>query len=354
MIEAADLRAAVAAGTLSEAQAASLTELARARRQGRAALTPQEEPFALFRGFNEVFIVAGLGILGIGWFGLWSVAVATARQDFDTTVVLACAATLTVVAALSEYFVRRRRMIAPAIALTLAWAAASLPLWFVWLGRYSVFGGVDLEAAALPMGAATATVLLFWARYRVPFALAVIAVGAFAALILALAAQTGRPVSFDTLFVLSASGPFAVATLAFGLALFALAMRFDMADPHRLGLRSANGFWLHVAAAPAIVNTVALTLLRGETPATVGALAGFLTLLALVAVVIDRRSFLIAAMGYVVVLVSSISTGPSGAGGVTLALGAALVALGAGWQRVRAILVRPLPDRLRAGLPPTG
>ena len=352
MIESADLRAAVAAGVLSEGQAASLATLAAARRAGRAALRAGEEPFALFRGFNEIFIVVGLGILAVGWFGVWAAAL-VASADFDATAILAGVATLAVVAALSEYFTRRRRMVAPAIALTLAWAATAVPLWIVWTGRYSVLGGIDLEAATLPMAAATATILLYWARYRVPFALAVLAASGFACLIVALAATSGRPATFDTLFVLSASGPFAVSTLIFGLALFGLAMRFDMADPHRLGLRSANGFWLHVAAAPAIVNTVALTLLdRGTAPAAT-ALAGFLLALAVVAVVIDRRSFLVAAAGYVVAVVSATTGGTAWTAATILVLGAALVALGAGWQAARAVLLRPVPGTLRRRLPPS-
>ena len=50
-----DLRAAVATGHLTEAQAAGLIALAQAR-AGRRAATPKiDEPFELFRGFNEIF-----------------------------------------------------------------------------------------------------------------------------------------------------------------------------------------------------------------------------------------------------------------------------------------------------------
>ena len=33
-----------------------------------------------------------------------------------------------------------------------------------------------------------------------------------------------------------------------------------MHDPHRLRRWSASGFWLHMLAAPALVNTIVLTL----------------------------------------------------------------------------------------------
>jgi hypothetical protein len=350
VISTADLRAAVAAGTLTEAQAADLAALAHRRAAGRAAIRPGEEPFELFRGFNEVFIVAGLAILGLGWVGLWSVTLVGAG-DFGTIHTAASLATLALVAALAEYFVRRRRMVAPAIALSLAWGATALAAWLVWTDALSVFGGVALEAAALGTGLAALTVLAFWWRYRVPFAMALIAVAAFATLMLALASTSGREVTLDSLFLLSASGPFAWGTLAFGLAVFALAMRFDMGDPHRVSLRSANGFWLHVAAAPAIVNTVALTLLDAGGAGALATLALILLALGLVAIVIDRRSFLLAAIGYSVALSAVVLDG-DGAPVLVLALGAALVTLGAAWARIRSVLVRPLPASLKDRLPP--
>ena len=67
MISREDLRAAVGSGLLSEAQAASLAALADSRRGAREDLSPGDEPFELFRGFNEIFIVDGLLILASGW-----------------------------------------------------------------------------------------------------------------------------------------------------------------------------------------------------------------------------------------------------------------------------------------------
>ena len=61
-----DLRAAVAAGILTEAQAASLTALANDRAGKRAALPAEDEPFEFFRGFSEIFISIGLIILLTG------------------------------------------------------------------------------------------------------------------------------------------------------------------------------------------------------------------------------------------------------------------------------------------------
>ncbi len=69
MMDRDDLRAAVGAGIVTEAQAASLASLADSRRGARTDLAVGDEPFELFKGFNEVFIVVGLLILamGLGW-----------------------------------------------------------------------------------------------------------------------------------------------------------------------------------------------------------------------------------------------------------------------------------------------
>ncbi len=108
---------------------------------------------------------------------------------------------------------------------------------------------------------------------------------------------------------MSADGPFALLTIALGLIGLIIALGFDISDPHRVTRRAASGFWLHVIAAPAIVNTVALTLFDGGTVAAQLMLAGFLGLMALFAVVIDRRSFLVAGVGYVVALAVTVAEG---------------------------------------------
>ena len=351
MIERDDLRAGVAAGLLTERQAAGLARLAADRRDALDRAPSQEEPFELFRGFNEIFIVVGLAILASGWIGVWAVA-STTSENFKIFWTIAGFATLGVIALLSEYFVRRRRMIAPAIALTLGWMASALGVTGLTYDSVTVLGGFDLPRAVAPLALSTAALALYWWRYRVPFAMALIALGAFATLLVGLSVASGAAATPRDLFVLSGQGLLAWATLALGLALFALAMRFDMSDPHRMTLRSANGFWLHVVAAPAIVNTLAITLIDLGGPSGMMALAILLLAVAFVAVVIDRRSFLISAAGYVVVLVSRPGGEGEGTALAVLALGAGLVALGAGWQGFRRRALGPVPRALRDRLPP--
>jgi len=62
---------------------------------------------------------------------------------------------------------------------------------------------------------------------------------------------------------------------------------------------------------------------------------------ALVAIIIDRRSFLITAIGYVVAVSATVFDG-SGAAMTVLILGVALLLLGALWEQIRATVLHLL------------
>ena len=340
MIETDDIRASVAAGILTERQAASLTALAHSRRGAREGLHPGDEPFELFKGFNEIFIIVGLLILSLGWAGLISAI-------FDTQIIGLRYAALwygipgaVVLWLLSEYFIWRRRMVGPAIALSILFAINAGATLIAYFANPFMIGQLDLSSLQFPLAMTTIAVAAFWLRFRVPFAMAMIAVSLFLVAMMAAAINQGSPESATDIFLLSAGGPFAWITLGLGIAIFAAAMAFDMSDPHRVTRRAANGFWLHVVAAPAMVNTIALSLIDDE---NLIALLAFLAVIAVIAMIIDRRSFLITAIGYVVAVAGTVFGG-DGIATTILALGIILLILGAFWEKFRAQLLRRLPS----------
>ena len=104
-----------------------------------------------------------------------------------------------------------------------------------------------------------------------------------------------------------------------------------------------------------IINTVALSILSNESTTSyftiLAAMAGF----AIVAMVIDRRSFLLAAIAYVVSVLLTLNPALEDSGGafLVLGLGLFLVLLGAFWARIRAGILNSLPlGGLRRYLPP--
>ncbi len=345
MIEQDDLRAAVSAGVLTEAQAANLASLADSRRGAREGLAPGDEPFELFKGFNEIFIVVGFIVLAVGWVGVNAAAMTSRIVNYETQITTTAGIAAVIIWALSEYFIRRRRMVAPAIALSIMFAINAVVGLSAALSHPFMVAQEDFSSLSAPMFLATIALAIFWLRFRVPFAMAMIALGLFVVAMLIASTVNGSPKDFGELFLLSAGGPFAWITLVLGVAVFLVAMWFDMSDPHRVTRRSANGFWLHLVAAPALVNTIALTILDSDAQSARFMLLIVLTIFAIVAIVIDRRSFLIAAIGYVVALAATVFDS-EGAATTVLLLGIALLFLGAFWERLRAALLRLMPSAL--------
>ena len=334
----ADLRAAVAAGMITEAQAASVLALSQQRHGLRSAAAPVEEPFDLFRGFNEIFIVVGLVILFAGWTGVTGVSALGAVGPTSLRFAVFAALGMGLLAALAGYFTLRRRMVAPSIALTIMFALAALQFGAS-LGWQ--MGLAFQERAVATAGFATVALLGWYGLFRIPFAMALVALGVFATTGAALILRGAGLPDPREIFLLSADGPFAWVTVLLGLAALGVAMAFDMSDPYRVTRRAQTGFWLHVVAAPAIVNTIALTLFTDGSADAQLLLVAFLAFLALFAVVIDRRSFLIAGVGYVVAL--SMGVLEDRAMLAILLLGLGLVLLGAFWERLRAGVMRALP-----------
>lgn len=337
MIETQDLRAAVQRGLISEAQAAALTGMADARMQARDRVADGEEPFVLFKGFNEIFIVIGLSILFAGWVALTTVVGANIFAPGGLDTVLTALVTLGVLAWVQRYFTLTRRMIAPSIALAIMTALTAVTLGWA-IGDIAGLGRFATSACAWAIVAGVMAV--HYRVFRVPFSVAILATALFIATWAVLAGAGILPGDWPNLLHMSKNGPLALLSVAFGIVCFVFAMRFDMSDPHRVSTRATSGFWLHVLAAPAIINTVAMRLLDGG---QAGQLALMVVLMALagVAIVIDRRSFLVSGAGYAVWLVFSVFDGSAM---VIVFLGLSLVLLGAQWERLRGAIMRALPD----------
>jgi len=346
----ADLDGAVAAGAISAAAAQALRDhVARARGIPSA----DDESFRLITGFNDVFVsialVLTLGAVGgLGW-SIGARPGETPNVLFQSGGTTAAAAVATVSWGLALFFTARRRMALPSILLLLA---------FVGGVAAAVAAGASLALArpgsdgtgilALASAAAAGAAYVHWRRFHVPITVAAGAlamVGVAIGLILSVpgAGALGRP-----------------ATLAGGLALFVLAMRWDLSDPERRTRRADVAFWLHLAAAPMIAHPLfgLFGLLGGDaSPAAALAVLGLYLVFAGVALAIDRRALLVSGLAYVVAAAGSL-VGPGGALGLgwiatALVIGSALLSLSAFWSAMRrAVLARLSPDLARRLPPP--
>jgi hypothetical protein len=345
-----DLRAAVAAGILDESQAARLKALADDRLGKRLAMPSEDEPFEFFRGFSEIFISIGLIIL------LTGVTALLAAFGGFALLTLVPLASAVIAWWWATYFTLKRRMTLPSMVLATAYGTGILIFAFTVLART----GVDERGLAIGGFILAALGMVLWyRRFRLPFA-AFLTGGAVLGAVYSITASASNLVGLATsggyqdLFDLGESPAFATATLLFGIGAFVTGMWFDTRDPHRLGRHSATAFWCHLLAAPALVNTVAVTLLNGG---GVGFLAIALVLITVLALVIDRRSFLTAAIAYIAIVITWVM----GEGDATrwifvlLLLGAFITAIGTWWVQLRAWVMSVLPDFPgKASLPPYG
>lgn len=335
-----DIRAAVASGLLTEAQAADLTSLAQTRQGYRENLTGLDEPFELFRGFNEIFIVIGLSILFFGWMAMtFGLSFSGPTEISGAVLVMLGVLTCSGLALLGRYFILTRRMVAPAIALV---AMTAVALWQIGTGIAYLVGQEDAGYSAITFGTITLGLAAHYWYFRVPITTAAIALAGFGTLASVFVAGGVAAPDLDEFFRLSANGPFAITTVLCGLIALTIALRFDTSDPHRMTRRAASGFWLHVIAAPAIVNTLAVSLIEVDSTLSLLVLALFLVIISIFAVAIDRRSFLISGIGYVIFLIGVIAEDAMGL--FALLLGVFLVFLGAKWQEIRGRVMGMLPE----------
>lgn len=344
-----DLDEAVREGIITAAQAENLAALPAKRHEARQAMTLRDERFVFMRSFNEFFIALGVVLLGVGL---------TTAGSGETPFALAMSwAFLVIVWALAEYLTAIKRYTLPSIVLAVLFSFAVVML----AGRYaqSPSAGMDPPGnwLGLPqflhandftaLAAMFLASLAFFVRFRLPFSLLLIVGSCIPLILLTIERLIGWP----------DKGVLNIALLVIGLIVFADALRYDMSDRERLTRRSDCAFWLMLAAAPLIVHPV-VSLISSlnlidlmANVATLAAVAVFV----LIALIVDRRAFLVSSLIYVGASIISGIGAIAGEGNALWAtlvvIGGAVVLLGVGWQSARAFVMRPLPSSFTSHFP---
>ncbi|WP_375460486.1 hypothetical protein [uncultured Enterovirga sp.] len=352
MITDSVLDLAVEKGLIAPGQAAALRSLAR---QEEPELRPEpvdEERLRFVTGFADIFVTLGLVL----FLGSAAYLIGRHLSDGPTAALVALLAW-----ALAEFFTRRRRMALPSIVLLVVFTSAVFLALVAALGSEPGQAGPRLGwldivvrpnrdplTSALAGLATAAAAALHYLRFRVPITIAA-GVAALAFMVLMLF-YVGAPDLTARL-----ANPI---LLALGIGAFAIAMRFDLADPARRTRRTDIAFWLHLLAAPLIVHSLfdMIGVGRGLLPPGAAAivLAIFLAL-AIVAVFVDRRAILVSGLVYAGVafasLIRSVGLSDTTTPVTMLALGAFVLLLSAGWAPLRRGLLGFAPEGLVARLP---
>jgi len=352
-----DLRAAVGAGILSADQAARLEAFLTSRKfDGHEEDTGAGgmENLRFLANFNDVFITMGLFILFLGISALLGVMAAPAMVENGFNIAAALVylvpmAGLTVL--LMEYFCKKRRLLLPSMFLTLVLTGLGAALAATVQG--AMMGLEDFTEPSFTsmlkiwnfgigsaLGGLVAGILVYW-RYRLPFALAVIAV-LVAVVFYALTfreGNTGALIGGSAIFVM-------------GLATLGAAIWYDMKDPERVRKASDNAFWLHLAAAPQVIYGLN-GIVTGSVSSSGSGAGGITMLIALVvlgtlSLALNRRALIAASLLTFTAALSNVLDG-SGFDGfsifalVTILIGGGVVLLGAGWKTARHLILKIFP-----------
>jgi len=308
MVSNRDLILGVERGIISQAQLAQLVSLAAAgppneetphTEQPQEAVDQtldeaQDESPRFIRSFGDLFIAIGTGFLGVG--------IITAVSYLGDTIEARLGA-LVLIWLVAEWLTGYLRISAPSIVLALlftGFAANYIPDFFSMPVFQDYNTSVEFKGLLFIGTSAMAAAGLFYARFRLPFALAIFGLTAVC-LILALIGTLSSDFLLSNFRWIIGLG---------GLNLFGAAMWFDLADPLRKSRRSDCGFWLHLIAAPMLTHAVlwdshpAITGLQkmlGATPVANSLLiiAGFFVMFGIIALIINRRALLVSSLGYV-------------------------------------------------------
>lgn len=324
------ITAALDAGIISQSQADAMrTQLTSETKTGST--IGNEENLRFIRGFSDIFIAIGVGLLMLGLSAMSAL--------FGGGLAYLGAAVLA--ALMAEYFGRKKRSHLPTLITALGFLVFTLK------GADILLGGSPIMAALIALIAMS----LFYWRVRLPFCIALITLAA-----LTLGLNILSNIAPD--FVRSQFGW--VMALG-GLICLAGGVFYDSKDLHRTTRFSDNAFWLHLTAAPLLIHGAVLELVKTQTTQVLGfvpvidvsqgdalimlVIVGIVTIIGLV---LNRRALIVSSLFYALIAVGYLLTksGVSLSLALTLTLiliGAAIVLLGVGWHPVRNAIIKFLP-----------
>lgn len=369
MLDSSQLELAVSRGIISREQSEALSALAGGAEELQASeidfsVSADDEPFRLLKGFRDFFIAIGIVILAIGLSMFVEVPFdfSTGRPldagDADHSGWIAAISVLVLLGVallISEWVTKSQRLPLSSLVLTIVFA--------IWSGMF--FGSLmfaaglsfgirpnasDALQAIITIGAMVGSVvalLVYYWRYRLPFVL----------LPLAGVAVMGVLFVFDTMFDLkSDSTLLRVLTGMSGVGVFFAAMWYDLKDRYRTTRLSECAFWLHLLAAPMIVHSVLANRFEGDLGSVT--ILMVVIVLAIFALIIDRRAMLVSALAYmgysIFKIIESLSFfGNFNNSAAFVILGIFILGLGLGWAPIRRFFVTNLVWKsLRDKLPP--
>ena len=312
MLSKQQLHQAAAQGIISQQQLNALIAFSKTT----ASSANGEEQLRFVRGFGDIFIALGIVLVAVSFnfIGLGGYYYIIPILLFILS---------------AEWLVRVRRLSLPGIAILIC------IIEFV----YSLFSEFGMEKSFYNLGLITATSLLFYLRYRMPFSM-LPAVGSVIMMLI-------YTIGIDIL-----QQPYVLSIM--GLIVFTLAMWFDARDTKRQNYLSDTAFWLHLLAAPLIAHGIMIVIVTAEPTSLLAAyrnmlIIGFFLLFFTIALFVDRRALLISSTAYALYAITQLAEGQfadmqSMIAFVFMGFGIFVVLFGTYWYKARSITFRWLAN----------
>jgi len=319
-----DLNAAVKLGIFSQD---AVTKFRNNLEQTSDTHSVDEENFRLIGGFNDIFIVIACALF------LFS-SVAALRIVSD---MIAAIAFPVLAWGLAEFFVRKRKMALPAIALLLSFVG----------GVFAAAMYLTDSSSQISTALAAIAAYLHYRRFRVPITIAA-GTAAVAGFLISSLLSLFPALIEHMMYIIFISG----------VALFIFAMYWDASDRSRETRHTDIAFWLHLLSAPLIVHPVFISLgiFEGvDSTSNMIIVVILYILMSAISITIDRRAFMVSSLIYVLYAISNLLDAYGVIGNsfalTGIAIGASILLLSAFWHPLRNKLVKHLPVKIQNIVP---
>jgi hypothetical protein len=274
------------------------------------AISQTEEPLKFVRSFGDIFIALGICIL------VFSISqLPISSYEYLVPIIG--------FVLIAEWLVRIRRLALPGMAILVS---------IIYLVHQAITFDTE-QSTLLGLGLTSATSLVFYLRYQMPFSLLPLAGGLVAIAVI----QIGANILANPIII---SG--------LGLVVFAIAMWFDIRDTKRQTHLSDSAFWLHLLASPLIVHGTMVSMLASDQAwaqvldKEIFILIFFIGFL-LLALLLDRRAMLISTQIYMIYALTQLFAGQLNSTQNTLiyimmALGFFIIFFGTYWYKARRLI----------------
>lgn len=384
MIDKTTLDLAVTRGVLDDGQRQALLALAEENRPiadvERSDAKPSvDDQMRLVGGGNDIFVTVGIILLFSG--ALFALQSVFAPGDNLIWVIMAISSWL-----VAEIVTRQKRMRLSSTLLALVFVVAAFSLLTETLSasisipsQINAFSLMALrseagQVALILGGGLIAAAAVYFFRFKVPvlagvIAIAVTGLGFLGAIVFyhdqLISGAVAAPIPEQLADVVANA---LIIPLVCGLLIFAVAVALDLRDRERQTVWSDCAFWLHVVSAPLLVHPLFILstgqeVLSGQIEPGISAsilLGLMITTFVIVALAIDRRSLLAPTLAYfgsvgIYYLINGAAntTGIPPFALILIVIGAVVILFGAGWQRIRRLIIKPLvPTSILDRLPP--